>query len=446
MLTGTGDFTADPAAAPLTLGGGTPSAYCITPTAPGGTNPPALFSASQVRVYMPSAAVPHRSARPAEVAGESLAGASGPSGGRVEGVRIAARVARSGRKPGHRTALLRAAAAGCAALTVSVVAMRMVKNRGRKRVVPKYKRAALMRPFLGMAATAWKWLLTYGGDADFIVSINVTKSLLIERILPHFESERRHVNFGGPYRTGASTRGRPAQLRSIDVLGLVLWFLKCRNPVYRLCPVFGIVPSSIHVWLDYGLEVLTRVVRRPELRDFEIRWPTEEEMRSSSALLEHNRQYGHLLRGVFAVLDGGRMPCASYVDADLQNAYWEGFTQAVEVTNLFVWNFHGEIVYAALNFPGSWHDSKLAVESGLYVPHLTEHTPPGYAILGDSAFPRSSAALQGKLVRARKVNEHNGADVPHSAYLAAVDALLERSMPSERQSAEWGVRAHGSSA
>lgn len=79
------------------------------------------------------------------------------------------------------------------------------------------------------------------------------------------------------------------------------------------------------------------MVQNKEYPEFEIRWPTVEEMRLSSSLLEHNREYVHLLRGVFVVLDGGRIPCASYSDHDLQNAYWEEFTQSIEVTNMFVW-------------------------------------------------------------------------------------------------------------
>ncbi len=138
------------------------------------------------------------------------------------------------------------------------------------------------------------------------------------------------------------------------------------------------------------------------------------------------------------------MPCVCYGDDDIQNAFWEGFTQQHEVTNLLVWNFFGEIIFAALNFPGSWHDSKLGAASGLYRPMLTKHTPPGLALLGDSAFPRSVPELRGKLVRARKANEgwmRDSSDVPRTAWMAAIDTLLERAMPSERQSAEWGVRA-----
>jgi len=64
-------------------------------------------------------------------------------------------------------------------------------------------------------------------------------------------------------------------------------------------------------------------------------------------------------------------------------------------------------------------------------------TPPGFAILADSAFPAI-----GKIIRARKVNEMgtNGT-VGRNTYIAATEMFLDRAMSSERQSAELGVRA-----
>ena len=45
-------------------------------------------------------------------------------------------------------------------------------------------------------------------------------------------------------------------------------------------------------------------------------------------------------------------------------------------------------------------------------------------------------------MRATKANEHYASGgTPRSEWLAAVDLLLEWSMPSEKQAAEWGVRA-----
>ena len=269
--------------------------------------------------------------------------------------------------------------------------------------------------------------MTYGRDSDFIVSINFNRYLLITRLLPYFIEIRHSVNYGGPYRFSSTLRGRKPYLDSIDILGLVLRYLKSRDSIYRLCPIFGIVPGTISVWLDYAMEVLFRVMQRTELPDIEIHWPTLQEMEVSTRLLQRNRQYGPLLKGVLAVMDGGCMPCPSYVQPDLQNAYWEGFTQAHEVSNLFMWNFSGELIHAGIKFPGSWPDSRIASGSGLYCSLLMAQTQPGFAMFAESAFPQTAEALQGKIVRTRKDNERQGGrDVPRGAYLATTDLLLEK--------------------
>ena len=58
--------------------------------------------------------------------------------------------------------------------------------------------------------------------------------------------------------------------------------------------------------------------------------------------------------------------------------------------------------------------------------------PPGYDILADSAFFWTGKELVGKIVRARKDDEMGaGGDVPESAFLLAIDWVLQRVMPSE---------------
>ena len=133
----------------------------------------------------------------------------------------------------------------------------------------------------------------------------MTKVLLTKKILPRFERGRLNVNNGLPYRQNSTHRGQLIQLRTIDLLGMALWFLKCKNPAYRICTVFGVVLISMHVGIDYAMEVLVRTVRRPNLTDFEINWPSEKQMQQSALLIEHNLTHEHLLRGVFTVLDGG---------------------------------------------------------------------------------------------------------------------------------------------
>lgn len=136
------------------------------------------------------------------------------------------------------------------------------------------------------------------------------------------------------------------------------------------------------------------------------------------------------------------MPFVPYSDSLMQNAFWQGYKQANEVINLFVWNFYGEIIYSPVNFPGSWHDYNIASESGLRNPTLTQHTPTVYQALAYSAFTHVSSVLQGKIVRARKANElGKSSNVPQTQYLAAIEILFEKAMSSERKSADWGVRA-----
>jgi len=95
--------------------------------------------------------------------------------------------------------------------------------------------------------------------------------------------------------------------------------------------------------------------------------------------------------------------CRLYIDTDLQNAFFEGSIQGVKVINLFVWNFYGELIHAAINYHGSWHDSKRAGVSWLEYPKLSdEMTPPGFAILGDSAFVNNTSTTKGNVLRARK--------------------------------------------
>lgn len=93
------------------------------------------------------------------------------------------------------------------------------------------------------------------------------------------------------------------------------------------------------------------------------------------------------------------MRCAHYLYKDLHNAYYEGYTGNVDVTNLFVWNFFGELKHASINYQGIWHDSKLARASGIISPKLSNETPEVFAILGDSAFAVDYRTVNGKIVR-----------------------------------------------
>lgn len=62
-----------------------------------------------------------------------------------------------------------------------------------------------------------------------------------------------------------------------------------------LVPKFWVVPTSLYVWLDFGIEVLTKMLRRREHTDFEIRWPSSEETKVYAGPLKENRRNGPLM-------------------------------------------------------------------------------------------------------------------------------------------------------
>lgn len=330
-----------------------------------------------------------------------------------------------------------------AAAAVTTVALAVHETRKRKRVrniQPNVHRPSIPRPLRTALSTHWRTLVSCGSSSDWIKEINFDRYAVISIILPKFDAKRGTVNYGSPYRHGVKTRGRIPSIESIDILGLTLRYLKSSGRMYELCGTFGLVPTSVSVWVDYGLTVLRMTLRDKTVPEFMVAWPTVQEMDQSYNLLKMNRENGKLLPDVFGVMDGGRFPCADYSNKDVQNAYYEGYTGNVEVTNIFVFNFYGEIIHAGVNYPGSWHDSKVVVASGLLLDRLSdEKTPRGKAILGDSAFVAKARVSHGKIIRGRKSTETE--DVPVSELLARVDAVLQRVMPSERQSAEWGIRA-----
>lgn len=87
-------------------------------------------------------------------------------------------------------------------------------------------------------------------------------------------------------------------------------------------------------------------------------------------------------------------------------------------------------------FPRGRNDSKPATFSGLLYPNLAdEMTPFGMAILGNSVFVVGSRVTGVKVVRTHKIKETKR--VLENLEIAAIDLIIQRVLPSERQSAEW---------
>lgn len=95
------------------------------------------------------------------------------------------------------------------------------------------------------------------------------------------------------------------------------------------------------------MKVLLAVLKY--IRKALMKWPNDAEINTSPKLLVDKREYGYLFDGLFGVVDGRRWVCADFTDVDTQNTYYQGFTSKDKETNLFVFDFNGNVINAANN-------------------------------------------------------------------------------------------------
>lgn len=113
-------------------------------------------------------------------------------------------------------------------------------------------------------------------------------------------------------------------------------------------------------------------------------------------------------------------------------------TCTVNITNFLGYSFKGELIHAAVNYPGTCHDSRLASLSRLVFSRLDDAiTSPRFALLVDFALITRNIKEK---IRQSRINTETF-NISQSKALAAVGFLMQRVMPSNQQSAEWGVRA-----
>ena len=97
----------------------------------------------------------------------------------------------------------------------------------------------------------------------------------------------------------------------------------------------------------------------------------------------------------------------------------------------------GKIIFAFINAPGSWHDSRIARE--LYQ-KLLHKTPDGFFLAADTAFPRTNMSIDGKIRAAPKKNEVNRIHANLTEHGLQEFNTFNRQLLSFRQAAEWGMR------
>lgn len=70
------------------------------------------------------------------------------------------------------------------------------------------------------------------------------------------------VNFGIPHRSCSNITVRNFSISSVDVLSLILGYMKINERQISLFPIFGLVLSSVQAWIECVMEVILRVVNQ----------------------------------------------------------------------------------------------------------------------------------------------------------------------------------------
>ncbi len=211
-------------------------------------------------------------------------------------------------------------------------------------------------------------------------------------------------------------------LSPLNMLGLVLQWARgsARQSIY--CQIFSLSPATVSRGIRQGVNILFEALRRHPLG--KISWPTPEEMSATAAVLKKKEPaLKHLL---FGFVDGFRLKIQDHSDPSMQNAYYNR-KYGSNVGNIVAFDHRGLIIYYAVNYPGSWHDARIARKfyELLEDPILT---PPQFMMLADEGF-----TLHGRIVQTKQT--------PFNNYRTEMEAANV----SIRQSVEWGIRGIKSS-
>jgi len=151
-----------------------------------------------------------------------------------------------------------------------------------------------------------------------------------------------------------------------------------------LCQLFGSPPSVTCRTLRIALLALDDCLS--QMPDARISWPNPNEIAEYANMVDMVESREPSVSNVFGFVDGVDLPVMDPSQSWKQNAFYNGFKCSCNVACVIVFGPDGCILYAKFNAPGSWHDSNVAAE---LFNILIYNTPRGWAILGDTAFPRT---------------------------------------------------------
>ena len=276
-------------------------------------------------------------------------------------------------------------------------------------------RAALLPP----DRSPWCQVLHHADEESFMNLTGFSRlafTMLVDDIFPH----RHAVNL-------PAKRGRPCLLDEEGKVGLYLYFVNSKMEEKHLALIFGITPSTVSRELSVmRRRMVSRLLQNPRSR---IQWPDDQTMSEFADLV---RLREPSVPDVIGFVDGLSLTVQCDDDIEVQNSYYNGYMHDTCVNNVFAFSPYGKIIFAQINFPGSFHDSTVAAA----LIDITIRRIGIYKLCVDQGFPRSGDLFD------RFVGPISAATRLRLAPLLR-DLVLERhnTYVSLRQASEWGMRA-----
>lgn len=269
------------------------------------------------------------------------------------------------------------------------------------------------------------WYVMYreGSDSDFITAISLTRDSF-EYLLSNFKN---HYVFN----SGPSKKGRPPRVKDHHcVLSLLLhtYCSPAENKTWS--EMFGIVPSTLSRTLLKAEIALLATLNT--MREARVEWPSLDDQVRMALAVEAKEP---IIKGRWGFIDGKNYHVQEPSNVDVQNGMYNGWLHCVFVTGTVCFSADGLIIWAKLNFFGSWNDSEMSREFREKLSDNAKNVP-GHGVLSDSAFPVSNDMF-GRIMTPLKDGDIE------KAHPGARPALIRLacSITSMRQSAEWGMGA-----
>ena len=226
-------------------------------------------------------------------------------------------------------------------------------------------RAAIVHPSM----SPWNHLWCHGDDKSFLNLTGMDRAAFAKLEKIAFPEKEKDIKMG-----------RPPLLDRSGQLGLLLFYMGSTMATKHLCLIFGVVPSTANVIINRMIILLVKKLRKN--KSAKIKWPSEEEKVKWAALV-NNREPS--VDSVIGFVDGLALHVKCSDDEYEQSEHYNGHAKDTMTNNVFAFSPEGKVFYAALSYPGSWHDSQVSA-------HLASKaiTSLGdYKLCVDQGFPRS---------------------------------------------------------